>query len=537
MNFNQTFLSKSISILILLFLSSEMHSQKYPEYTATVSDSSSIGYYFLSPVKIGAGAIVNPLHMILDKDGHLVYMKEFPVNSPTSDFKIQKNGSLTYCVQGKKYYIMDSTFRLVDSVRCKNGAITDTHDMLLLPNGHYLLMGTKNIIMDLSAYHIFNNNGTTGSSNATVICGVIQELDVNQNVVFEWNSKDHFSFKDADTTRLTNPSTIDWTHCNAFELDNEGNILLSSRHFNEITKINRSTGALMWRLGGNANQFTFSNDKGMFKGQHDIRRLANGNITLFDNGIGGPNIHPMAAKEYQLDESVLTAKLVWSYVRDSSLFSVATGNVDRISNGNTLVNYGFVNRFKTTFDVVKTNGDKVFEMAFKDTLSTYRALNFETLPWKIKQPVITCNKIGNQFYLDAGAGYSTYKWSTGDTSSKIPLTSVGIYSVLVPAGNGGYYNSLPFEIKDILNPCQLSAFYAIRNEKSILSTFPNPVTNRINIPGILPEDEVKLINSTGEKIWQGVNIADRDFSYLAPGLYFLQLRCNNTLQSIKFIKQ
>lgn len=40
---------------------------------------------------------------------------------------------------------------------------------------------------------------------------------------------------------------------------------------------------MIWILGGRRNQFVFTNDL-RFSRQHDIRRLANGNITLFDNG-------------------------------------------------------------------------------------------------------------------------------------------------------------------------------------------------------------------------------------------------------------
>ncbi|GIT32243.1 MAG: hypothetical protein Ct9H300mP2_3220 [Candidatus Neomarinimicrobiota bacterium] len=43
---------------------------------------------------------------------------------------------------------------------------------------------------------------------------------------------------------------IDYVHANAIELDNDGNILLSCRHMDEITKINHQTGEIIWRLGG-----------------------------------------------------------------------------------------------------------------------------------------------------------------------------------------------------------------------------------------------------------------------------------------------
>ncbi len=63
-----------------------------------------------------------------------------------------------------------------------------------------------------------------------------------------------------------------------------GIILLSFRHLNEVTKIDSSSGEIIWRLGGKQNQFTFLGDTMPFSAQHDARRIANGNLTLFDNG-------------------------------------------------------------------------------------------------------------------------------------------------------------------------------------------------------------------------------------------------------------
>ena len=37
----------------------------------------------------------------------------------------------------------------------------------------------------------------------------------------------------------------------------DGHILLSSRRLSEITKINRQSGKIIWRLGGANNQFKF----------------------------------------------------------------------------------------------------------------------------------------------------------------------------------------------------------------------------------------------------------------------------------------
>src|SRR6185295_15203514 len=120
-----------------------------------------------------------------------------------------------------------------------------------------------------------------GKTKATVTGNLVQELDASKNVVFQWRSFDYFQITDATHENLLT-SPIDYVHANALELDNDGNILLSSRHLDEITKINRMTGAIIWRWGGKNNQFAFVNDAALgFSHQHAIRRLPNGNVTLY----------------------------------------------------------------------------------------------------------------------------------------------------------------------------------------------------------------------------------------------------------------
>ena len=69
---------------------------------------------------------------------------------------------------------------------------------------------------------------------------------------------------------------VDYAHGNAIEVDGDGNLILSSRHFSEVTKINRLSGEIMWRWGGKNNQFTFIGDSTGFSYQHTIRRLPAG---------------------------------------------------------------------------------------------------------------------------------------------------------------------------------------------------------------------------------------------------------------------
>ena len=69
---------------------------------------------------------------------------------------------------------------------------------------------------------------------------------------------------------------IDPVHINSVAIDSDTSILISSRHMDEITKIDRRTGDIIWRLGGKKNDFTFINDTIGFSHQHSVSRLKNG---------------------------------------------------------------------------------------------------------------------------------------------------------------------------------------------------------------------------------------------------------------------
>jgi hypothetical protein len=342
-------------------LSSEADSlpADFPVITSNVYQTTAQGRLFLSNLSFGAPNV--PYLLILDNFGAPVFYRRMP--GSCLDFKVQPNGQLTYFDWGvNRGYVMDDSYQITQSFGCGNGYVADPHEFRLLPNGHALLLSYDPQVVDMSQV-------VPGGDTAAVVTGlVIQEVDPLDNVYFQWRSWDHFQITDATHLDLTAP-TIDYVHGNAIEIDTDGNLMISSRHLDEITKIDRETGDVLWRWGGKNNQFTFIDDTLAFSHQHAIRRIANGHYTLYDNG----NYHEpqfSRAVEYQLDQVNKTARLVWQYRADPDVFGGAMGYVQRLENGNTLVSLG---AGKPDIIEVTPGGTRVMEMTLPTNIFTYRA--------------------------------------------------------------------------------------------------------------------------------------------------------------------
>ena len=255
------------------------------------------------------------------------------------DFKVNYNNKLSYFDrQSKGWFIMDSLQNEVDSVYMQNGYIADNHDFLALANGNYVL-----IAYDEQPYAM-DTVVAGGDPNAIVEGLIIQELDPNPNVIFEWKSWDHFHVTDNTYMSPWTGSNLEFIHGNAIDIDYDGHFIISSRGLDEITKIHRTTGEVIWRWGGSQNQFTFVNDY-PFTHQHSIRSLGNNRYLMYDNGNYSGQYYPSGnnvsrAVEYELDTILMEAIQVWEFIHPDSLYTPSIGGAQRLPNGNTIINFG-----------------------------------------------------------------------------------------------------------------------------------------------------------------------------------------------------
>jgi hypothetical protein len=104
---------------------------------------------------------------------------------------------------------------------------------------------------------------------------------------------------------------------------------------------------------------------------------------VYDDGDLLPTPHTRAV-EYALDTTAKTATMVWEYLPNPPIYTLAVGSVQRLTNGNTLVGFGLagiVHEVNANASLVASatfalNGVQEYYRATRiSSLYTYHALN------------------------------------------------------------------------------------------------------------------------------------------------------------------
>jgi hypothetical protein len=343
-----------IIIILLLLPANILLKASDSTWTVTTLDNPAPGYLRLD--------WINPPYFFLLDNYGIIQFPDSTNKNQSNHYEPLNNGQWISDI-GNKYLLFDENMKLVDSISLPTTYINDQHAVVVLSNEHYLLLCQENVIVDLSKIV------EGGQENAQIISNVLIETDRTGTIYWLWKAYDYLKITDVTSDiNLTQPN-IDFTHINSFAEDKDGNILISFRHLDEITKINKKTGKIMWRLGGSKcknNQFTFINDSNNdnngfigFSHQHSLSLLPNGDLLMFDNG--NMKEHPYSrAVEYQLDTINKIATKVWEYKYSPAIFLFSMGSAIRLENGNTLINWGF-----TKVTEVKPDNSLAYELNFK----------------------------------------------------------------------------------------------------------------------------------------------------------------------------
>lgn len=261
-----------------------------------------------------------------------------------------------------------------------SGAYTDLHEFQLLPNGDALLAGDvdRSGTIDLAAY----GGPATG---ATLIEPVIEEVSPTGRLVWSWNVGSHLGPQDTDrafwplilsTTGQKLPGgrvAYDYAHLNSIQQLPDGKTLIVSiRHMSAVYAIDKQTGRILWKLGGNPSPESLKvigDPQGQqpFSGQHDARMLPDGTLTVYDNNTLDGD--PPRAVHYRINTGNMTATLIDERTNPLAASSGCCGSVAIEPDGSWLMSWAN----NPLITAVSPAGKQLFALTFPQGYFSYRA--------------------------------------------------------------------------------------------------------------------------------------------------------------------
>ena len=382
---------------------------------------------FIAPYNAPVGQVGA---VIVDNEGQPIW--ENPLaGKVTTNFQVQSyrgspvltwwEGLIEYGHGVGEYVIADASYRTIRRVQAAGGLRGDLHEFVITPRDTALL--TSHVIRnaDLSS--------VGGSRKGTIQDAIFQEIDLaTGRLLLEWHSLDHVPL---DESYAPVEANWDFFHINSVDLDDDGNLLISSRSMQTVYKLDHS-GKILWRLGGKSNDFDIG-PGAHFAWQHDARRQPDGTLTIFDNG-ATPAVEKLSrGLILELDEQAMSATLVRQYTHPKIL-SGSQGSTQLLGNGNVFVGWGEVPHV-SEFDYA---GRMLFDAVLGAKYQSYRAFR---LPWTglpAEAPAIAATRAGGEttVYASWNGATEVHAWQllaggpSGDLEPVASTRSLGFESAL-----------------------------------------------------------------------------------------------------------
>lgn len=263
--------------------------------------------------------------------------------------------------------LWDTSYRQVARVVAGNGMRADLHEALLTDRGT-VLMSCFPVSLDanLSPYG--------GPTSGKVLNGLFQEVDVSTGkVLLDWRGEGHVAFDESYLPAKTSP--WDYMHLNSVAPFPDGSLLVSCRHTWTLYKVNRSTGAIIWRLGGKHSDFEIGPGAN-FAWQHHAVPVSNTRITIFDNGSRSGVFTESQSRGLivDLDTGAMKATLVRALTTRPSTQAIAMGSVQIEPDGRYFMGWGTAGSISEFGPAGIINANQ----KLTDSCFTYRAFRY---PW------------------------------------------------------------------------------------------------------------------------------------------------------------
>lgn len=338
-----------------------------PPILNVTPDPDRSGFIFLTP---SAGAQRGP--MIVDPSGRLVWFR--PTNGVAAyNVEVQTYRgfpALTW-YQGGTDVIMGRSYRIQHVIHAGNGYTADVHEFQITRQNTALIDCVHSVPANLSSIG--------GPAHGRVDDNIIQELDpATGRVLWEWHSLGHIPITDT-YNKDRGSGSFSYFHLNSIQQLPNGNLLISARNTWAVYEISRSTGRVVWQLGGKHSNFRMGRGT-RFEWQHDAH-LDGNTMTVFNDAALPQEERESSAMVLSLNSTSgnMSVSLARRYDHTPPLLAGRAGSVQILPNGNALVGWGSTGAFSE----YRPSGKQIFNGAFPLGVFSYRAYRF---PWNGQPP-------------------------------------------------------------------------------------------------------------------------------------------------------
>lgn len=347
----------------------------FPALKVLTDAKAPLGYYLTQTTTVAPG--VAPYVMILDNHGTPVWWQQTTPGS-AGYFDQWARNSLVWdsASNGGTPNLSDTAGYTIYNLKNATTRTIVPHD--LPADGHAIAHLTDGNILWLTSPEVTGVTLTSigKGSNQNVANCVLQETTPTGDVLWTWNALQHIGVNesiDPLSDTIHGQQVWDLFHCNAVALQGgtsatpeKANVLLSARENSAVYLITRTTGDILWKVGGtkptatdpdsSAQFLTIVNDaEGGFYAQHNAQLTGTGELTVFDDHSGAPFYQdptetpgPARAAQYKINAASGTATLDWSFVAPDGETTLATGSFNRYNDGtDNVIGWGLSNP-KTT---------------------------------------------------------------------------------------------------------------------------------------------------------------------------------------------
>lgn len=279
-------------------------------------------------------------------------------------------------ITNDKYQEIDRVEYLISGDDIINNHSIENHEYQVLGLGHYIVSAySAQDVDNVPSDYTSNDDGT-----ASVVAAVFQEINDGE-LVFEFISSDYPEFYELSTDRndFGNEIYQDYMHQNSIFIDpSDDNYIVSFRSLDSVVKIDRTTGEIIWILGGEGDMFGIKT-KQRFSRQHFATISIDGTLTIYDNGVSSEQSRIL---EFTLDEENLTIESLNKFSIDGYYGSIR-GSVIRTNSDEDifLTAWGFTQSNKAIMTEYNfTTDEKIIEFYDNtgDVCRNYRIRKYES---------------------------------------------------------------------------------------------------------------------------------------------------------------